>query len=1053
MTTSKEKVRSVFLTTIMVLSLLAIGSAGFAGTAAANDHLDITTEPQTVVDDEITSVDVTVDGLEDESVEYNVGTDDGDSDVRSGTTDGEFSFTADPAGDDLSVGEEYHITVDPDGDAVTEQVTVVPEVDIDFDLEPANPAFGDEFVVSGEVANDNGDFDSEAFDGLQLAVNTGDYDESDNFDIRDGDGLRVLSDGTIDDVTVDAEDASEIVFVYEESDEAFPVEDATFDIESQDGSLTIDADDTLVAGDGTAQEYNISFTDAEEDGLTLGDDTADDYLGYLNVTGPFDTDQFEDIGEGEIVRIVSTEGDILDVAGDDMVADVSGDEFDGDVAYFHATTDDGAFNVSAEALEAGDNGVTVVPEVVNGDDVYTGGVEDGEHETFETLDIVADSASVAVEAGENLNLNLDPDELAVGDSELTVEVTGADFESVGEENALVEANVTLSSADLDAVSEETIELPTENSDHATFDALELESAGDLLIDVEATDEDNETYTASETVAVDGDVLVDISPEEATIDETPDVTIQLTDVDGNDVTDRSLELDGSALDQAIEIGSGSLESLDPSTYVFEDLEFDSTGTLDLTVEDDDEETTVDASDVVTVTGDERFDLRTDDDLLATAADNVSIEVYNLQDEAVENDSETLEELAGSLELSQDNGSVTVDDVSVSDAENGTILLEDVVADGAEPVSVSAETEDALEGDGEIDVVEPVIETDLDTLLTEGIETEDVGLEAFDPRDDSALEDGAVELTADGTDFYINDDPVDNGSSTEVDLDDNGTATVDLTPRAVDDSASISVAAQADTEDVGFYGETAIEAGELQLFERVDRSDEEVRDQIEPDFEEEIQFNLRDANGERLDDRTGDVVTDQNGISASFTVEEGIFTIDFADEAFDDLKTGELSINVDADFEGDVTAGTIDVVNEVNLTLEANETAVDAGEEIEFAIVREDTDDFTSGDLTFRNESGDEVQNENLSADPTAVTIDLDDGEYEAVASKEGDGTTFVDDAVNITVGDIDEEPSVDDYRTEDDTVETDNLRDAIADWRADDIDTDLLRDVIAAWRSS
>jgi len=46
----------------------------------------------------------------------------------------------------------------------------------------------------------------------------------------------------------------------------------------------------------------------------------------------------------------------------------------------------------------------------------------------------------------------------------------------------------------------------------------------------------------------------------------------------------------------------------------------------------------------------------------------------------------------------------------------------------------------------------------------------------------------------------------------------------------------------------------------------------------------------------------------------------------------------------------------------------------------------------------------------------------------------------------------EERSVTDYTNENDVVDTDGLRKAIHDWRADDIDTSLLREVIYAWRS-
>jgi hypothetical protein len=53
------------------------------------------------------------------------------------------------------------------------------------------------------------------------------------------------------------------------------------------------------------------------------------------------------------------------------------------------------------------------------------------------------------------------------------------------------------------------------------------------------------------------------------------------------------------------------------------------------------------------------------------------------------------------------------------------------------------------------------------------------------------------------------------------------------------------------------------------------------------------------------------------------------------------------------------------------------------------------------------------------------------------------------------GDIEEGspmPSLGDYANEDGVVNTDGLRDAVADWRSGEIDADLLRKVVNAWRS-
>lgn len=45
-----------------------------------------------------------------------------------------------------------------------------------------------------------------------------------------------------------------------------------------------------------------------------------------------------------------------------------------------------------------------------------------------------------------------------------------------------------------------------------------------------------------------------------------------------------------------------------------------------------------------------------------------------------------------------------------------------------------------------------------------------------------------------------------------------------------------------------------------------------------------------------------------------------------------------------------------------------------------------------------------------------------------------------------------EPSILDYTTDEDVVETDNLRSGVSDWRSGHISTELLREIVAAWRS-
>ena len=54
--------------------------------------------------------------------------------------------------------------------------------------------------------------------------------------------------------------------------------------------------------------------------------------------------------------------------------------------------------------------------------------------------------------------------------------------------------------------------------------------------------------------------------------------------------------------------------------------------------------------------------------------------------------------------------------------------------------------------------------------------------------------------------------------------------------------------------------------------------------------------------------------------------------------------------------------------------------------------------------------------------------------------------------SVLVTDAEEEPEIADYTDSNDIVQSDGLREAVADWRAGEIDTDLLRDVVDAWRS-
>ncbi|TYL38200.1 hypothetical protein CV102_13455 [Natronococcus pandeyae] len=1069
MTSRREKVQSVFLTVLMIMSVVAMGGVGFAGSAAAEEEIEATTDPQTVIDDKITTVDVTVENL-DGTGKYEVGTNGGGDDVTSGETDGTFSFTADPVGDDVNAGEEYTITVDPDGEAETVTVSVVPQIDVDFDLD-TDPVFDDSFVVSGEVANDNGDFDNDKFEALHLAFNSDDVDTEDDL-LESGEDLRVLSDGTIDDVTVDAEDAGEFVFVYETEgdggeEQFFLVEDATIDVASQEGDLTIDAEDPVAGGD--ADEFSVNVTDAEGTTLDLESDYSDDHTSYVNVTGPFDGESL-DIDDSDVVAAYDDE--------DEEVGYEAG--WEDDIAYFHAQTDGDEFEFDANAMDA-DVEVTATLEVntnygEESGEVYTGGVEGAEFESASTLDIVADSDSVEIGEGEFTVDLSDSDTLTVDESgDVHVSVTGPDFQEVGSAEAdLDKATITLTG---DTLTEEQdpIVVDDEGDNPETtpvqFEGLEFAEAGEVVVNVTAEDEDaDETYEATETLEVSGDILLDISPEEVTAGEEENLTVQIGDEDREFVFDRIVTLtheddaEGFGEDDGNTIELTSDEYSTSENAFVDEVDFAAPGDVSIEVTLEDETTTVKLDDIISIEGEERYEVETDDELLVSATENFDFQVIDLEDGEVVSEEEDLE--AFEVELVQDGEIIDSDPALEIDAENNTITVEDAQVDSAEDVTIEVSDEDNIEtGDGVLSVIEPEIETDLgDAVLTEGVTTEDVTVTVTDPRDGSPIE-GEVQFTADNATFHITDLDADDGgeighegATYEGSLSDEGQLNITITPDEIDDAENTSLKIGAQAEDVGeYFGAIDVDAGNMQLFERENGEDVDVRDEVEFDSEDEVLFVVRDANGDRIEEQDVTLTGDWNEADEEPELEtdEGFFTVDFAE--YDLVEGEEIAFEVDADESAssdEITVVTLDVtedLEEVQLTFSANETEIEMNDSVEFTLVREDFAEETSGTLTVYNASGDAVA-EDVEIDGTLEYTFEDVGEYTVEVEKEDSNSkTFVSDSVDITVGDVSEDP-IDEYRNDDGEVDTDNLRNAIDDWRSDEIDTDLLRDVIDEWRS-
>lgn len=979
-------------------------------------------DPEEVLNNQVTEVDVAIENHpEDVNAEYTVEVIGSDFEID-GTTrdDGTFTFFADATMEDVDAGDTIDITVEYDFGDVEGEVTVVPELNLTVDRDVDEPEIGDRVEFSGTFLDGEGD---SAGDEFQLDLHIADNETIDNAtQVRD---FVVAGDGSfVGDLSLP--DAGNYTFVANDTaGQHFELEEGQFLASSEEGDLTFEANETPRANDGAFQ-YNATLNDSEDEGVEVEyiDDPDDgEVAGFVQVTGNFSGETVSDVGSGAIVKVVvngtELEDDLDNVDGDDTVTEIHGN-----------TSAAGEFQFEGEATEPGEIEASLaVLEEYDADlddlEIVEGGVEYGEFFTLDTLDLVAPADTQDVEALGDLNVDIEttPDELnvnATGDNEIEVTVTGEDNLPPGDDAAINSSNVTLTSEDYDI--EQEIVLNDSEPATATFEDLEFDQAGTLTITVEAFDDEEELINETEeTIEVDGDILVDIDPTAVTAEEEENVTIQITDADGDDVTDRTLTLSGDPLDTDVTIGPGDLEDLNPSTYVGENIEFETPGDVDLTVTDDAGDDTIVADEVITVTGEERYEFRTDDELLATATDNATLEVFNLADDAIENDSEALEGLADDLSLEQDGEDVEFEDASVEDEENGTIAVTDIEVEGVEQINATATFDDAFDASGVIDVEEPVVETDLgDDVLTEGVTTEDIEITATDPRDDEPLANGTVRFEANGTDFDVNGTDVDDGGNEQIELDANGEAVVNATPDVIDDAVNTTLAIDAQVEEaaVSWAGQIDIDADNMQMFERVDRDDDEVRDEIEVDFEDEITFIVRDANDDRVSDvsveRSVNVTGD--GVEETFEIDEtteSIFTVDF-DEDVELDAGGTIEFNVSSDYADgatNITAETIEVTDVVDLTIEIDGEVVDEftateGDDVEFAVIRDDIDDFTSAQLTFVNESGDGdvVKEVDQPADPADVTIDLEPGDYEVIASKEttAGGTSFANDTVDLTV---------------------------------------------------
>lgn len=373
---------------------------------------------------------------------------------------------------------------------------------------------------------------------------------------------------------------------------------------------------------------------------------------------------------------------------------------------------------------------------------------------------------------------------------------------------------------------------------------------------------------------------------------------------------------------------------------------------------------------------------------------------------------LVELAGNTNIDQQGSAV--DDVSGPSAvDTDGDSTEDVIqatinADesGTDAVNVSTNLNDnSKTGSVSLDVVQPAISTNLTGDLTLGLTSSNVEITAEDPRDGTALQDTDLRLTATNVTYDIDasdgsniiadadDDTFDqssisiaDGNNGYVNLDENGTAVLDVSTQennAGDQPLTLDLAIQNDS--ASYFGDSPVGVGELSLVN--------APNELDPGTDVSQTYQLVDANGDTVDLGTLQISgTGLDGSSQTKVTDEGFVNFDYTTSdsgtiEFKIIDSSDLAVNSDnndGDGSAEFTVKTINVLEQVNLSLSADQTDVTPGDSVEFNLTREDFDRQTTGTLTIRNASGDTV--DTVSIDQTATVTFDEAGEFAVEASK-------------------------------------------------------------------
>ncbi|WP_143040836.1 beta strand repeat-containing protein [Halopenitus malekzadehii] len=624
-----------------------------------------------------------------------------------------------------------------------------------------------------------------------------------------------------------------------------------------------------------------------------------------------------------------------------------------------------------------------------------------------------------------------------------VDVVGSNNQAPGSGN-LDNATVTISGDDVGISEQEVVLNSSNNADGtASFSGLYPEQAGEITVDVVAYKTDGTEVTDSASVSVTGDQFNSFSPTSATIDDTIEASLQVTDADGAPLNNRVVNLthedssgfnvtdaDTSSNDyqtgQNITIDGpngevkvdgtpvATFSSINNGEYSASNISFDATGSVSLEVVNAaGSDTRVNATDVLSVTGAEVYEVSSD---TTPALAGVS-EMHNLtvtEDGQIVNGSDlssfTVTQTHDGSETQLSPSPVDTDD----DGTNDALQVSVSATNASDTLELRVDDGNARTGSTTIDVVAPDITASINdqegNALTEGLNST-VVYTVEDPRagESGTFANGEIALTAVNTTYVVNGTSLADGDSPQTyTLDENGqtTVTVGVQPFGEDASAPFELVHNAN-DSAGSStaaGDVSLpaESPSIYLFENGERAD--VPANVEPNTEVDYTFEVTDANDQNLPVDGVGFETNGGNLGVDTTLDEGFVDVS------GDIGSGTVDLNINDTGVSATTLDSIVALETADLNLSADSTTVTQNDSIEFTLERLDRDRQTIGQLTITDADGNVVA-ENLEIDGTeSVTFDTatySAGDYTVEATKTASSQkTFNADTVNVTV----EEPA-------------------------------------------